>query len=72
LSGGNEARFFGTLDAAYSGAGRFEEAITTAQKARELALAAGQKQIAEKAEERLGLYRARKPFYSAVTPSANP
>jgi tetratricopeptide (TPR) repeat protein len=72
VSGGNEARFFGTLDAAYSGAGRFEEAIATAQKARELALASGQKQIAQQAEERLALYRARKPYYSAVMPSANP
>jgi tetratricopeptide (TPR) repeat protein len=35
LSGGREPRFFGTLDAAYAGAGRFEEAITTASKTRE-------------------------------------
>ncbi len=72
LSGGREPRFFGTLDAAYASAGRFEEAITTAQKTRELAVAAGQKQIAERAEERLALYRARKPYYSTVMPSANP
>jgi tetratricopeptide (TPR) repeat protein len=72
LSGGSEARFFGTLDAAYAGAGRFEEAITTAQKARELALAAGQQRIAQQAEERLALYRTRKPYYSIVMPSANP
>jgi Flp pilus assembly protein TadD len=72
LSGGNEARFFGTLDAAYSGAGRFEEAIMTAQKAHDLAVASGQRRIAQQAEERLALYRARKPYYSAVTPSANP
>src|ERR1051326_2017148 len=72
LSGGNEARFFGTLDAAYAGAGRFEEAITTAQKARDLAVFAGQKQIAQQAEERLALYRARKPYYSTVMPPTNP
>jgi tetratricopeptide (TPR) repeat protein len=69
LSGGREPRFFGTLDAAYAGAGRFEEAITTAGKTRELALAAGQQQIAQKAEERLALYRAGKPYHS---PSPNP
>jgi tetratricopeptide (TPR) repeat protein len=69
LSGGREPSFFGTLDAAYAGAGRFDEAITTANKARELALAAGQQQIAEKAEERLALYRAGKPYHStAPTP----
>lgn len=72
LSGGKEPRFFGTLDAAYASAGRFEEAITTAQKTRELAIATGQKQIAERAEERLALYRARKPYYSTAMPSANP
>jgi tetratricopeptide (TPR) repeat protein len=64
LSGGREPRFFGTLDTAYAGAGRFEEAITTANKTRELALAAGQQQIAQKAEERLALYRAGKPYHS--------
>jgi tetratricopeptide (TPR) repeat protein len=69
LSGGREPRFFGTLDAAYAGAGRFEEAITTANKTRELALAAGQQLIAQKAEERLALYRAGKPYHS---PSRTP
>jgi tetratricopeptide (TPR) repeat protein len=68
LSGGGEPRFFGTLDAAYAGAGRFDEAITAANKTRELALAAGQQQIAQKAEERLALYRTGKPYHS---PSAN-
>jgi len=36
---------------------------------RELATAAGQQQIAQKAEERLALYRAGKPYHStAPTP----
>jgi protein O-mannosyl-transferase len=69
LSGGREPRYFGTLDAAYAGAGRFDEAITTANKTRELALAAGQQQIAQKAEERLALYRAGKAYHS---PSSTP
>jgi tetratricopeptide (TPR) repeat protein len=69
LSGGTEPRFFGTLDAAYAGVGRFDEAITTANKTRDLALAAGQQQIAQKAEERLALYRAGKAYHSA---SSNP
>jgi tetratricopeptide (TPR) repeat protein len=66
LSGGREPRFFGTLDAAYAGAGRFDDAITAANKARELALAAGQQQIAQKAEERLALYRAGKPYHTSA------
>lgn len=60
--GGKEARFWGTLDAAYAEAGRFDEAVATAQKARALALAAGQKDIAEAAEARLALYRAGKAY----------
>jgi len=68
LSEGNEPRFFGTLDAAYAGAGRFDEAITTANKTRELALAAGQQQIAQQAEKRLALYRAGKPYHSPTNP----
>ena len=62
LTGGKEARFFGTLDAATAEAGRFAEAITTAEKARDLALAAGDKAIAAAAEQRLTLYRKQQPF----------
>jgi tetratricopeptide (TPR) repeat protein len=68
LSGGKEARFFGTLDAAYAEAGRFEEAMAAATKARDLALAAGQKDIAQKAEERLALYREHKPYRTPAPP----
>jgi tetratricopeptide (TPR) repeat protein len=67
LSGGREPRFFGTLDAAYAAAGRFDEAITTANRVRELAMAAGQQQIAQKAEERLALYRAGKAYHSPTS-----
>jgi tetratricopeptide (TPR) repeat protein len=62
LSGGKEARFLGTLDAAYAEAGRFAEAIATAEKARELALAAGDKGIAAAAGQRLTLYRKQQPY----------
>ena len=53
-----EAIFVGTLAAAYAEAGRFPEAVSSAEKARSLALAAGQKEIAQKNEELLELYRA--------------
>ena len=62
LSGGKEARFWGTLDATYAAAGQFEQAIETAKKARELALAAGHADLAKAAEERMAFYQNHKPF----------
>jgi len=56
LSGGKEARYWGTLDAAYAEAGRFPEAIQTAEKARTLALTAGEQNLASAATTRLALY----------------
>jgi len=70
LTGGKEARFFGTLDAAYAEAGRFDDAIKTATKARELALASGQKEIAARAEQRLQFYRNHKPWRNPPEPAA--
>jgi tetratricopeptide (TPR) repeat protein len=58
----DEPRFWGTLDAAYAAAGRFEAAISTAAKARDIAQAKGQTEVARQAEERLGLYRAGKAY----------
>ena len=72
LSGGKVARFWGTLDAAYAEAGRFEEALATVTKTRELALAAGQPDIAKAAEERLVLYREHKPYRSWALPATAP
>jgi hypothetical protein len=60
------------LDAAYAEAGRFAEAVATAAKVREMALAAGQSEIAQRAEERLALYRAGKPYRSPAPPSSAP
>jgi tetratricopeptide (TPR) repeat protein len=54
--------FMGTLAAAYAEAGRFEDAIRTSEKAMALATASGQKQVAEKNQKLLELYRAGKPF----------
>jgi tetratricopeptide (TPR) repeat protein/succinate dehydrogenase hydrophobic anchor subunit len=72
LSGGKEARFWGTLDAAYAEAGRLADALATAAKVRELALAAGQPQVAQRAEERMALYRAGKPYRTAAPPQSPP
>ena len=58
----------GTLAAAYAEAGRFEEAISTAQKACALASARGEPELLERNQELLELYRAHKPFHQAATP----
>ncbi len=53
--------FIGTLAAAYAEAGRFPEAVATAEKAEQLASSAGLKDLAEKNRQLLELYRAGKP-----------
>ncbi len=53
-----------TLGAAYAEAGRFPEAIEAAQKAYELASAAGQKDLANKNEDFLKLYQSRQAYHS--------
>jgi tetratricopeptide (TPR) repeat protein len=63
LTNYKEARFLGTLDAAYAEAGQFPEAIKTAERAKNLALTANDKSIADLADERLKLYRSGVPFH---------
>jgi protein O-mannosyl-transferase len=72
LSGGKEPRFQGTLDAALAEVGRFADALAAAAKTRELALAAGQPDLARQAEERMALYRAGKPHRTAAPAAAAP
>ena len=50
----------GTLAAAYAEAGRFEEAVKTAERARDVATKMGDKQTAEANTKLLELYRIRK------------
>ena len=63
LSEGKVARYWGTLDAAYAEAGRFDDAIKTAEKAKALADASQQREISEAAEKRLALYHQGKSFH---------
>ena len=58
-----EPLFIGTLAAAYAEAGRFPEAVTTAEKAEQLATAAGLPAVAAKNRQLLELYRAGKPCH---------
>ena len=51
------------LDAAYAEAGRFDDAIKTAEKVQQLCTNEQQKVIADRAAKRLELYKAGKPFH---------
>ena len=59
----------GTLAAAYAEAGRFDEAVAAAQKAHDLALAAGQNELAAKNQQLLELYQSRQAYHE---PPASP
>lgn len=60
--------FLSTLAAAYAEAGRFDEAVATAEKARALALAAGNVGLADRNAGRLELYRSGRPYRELVLP----
>jgi Flp pilus assembly protein TadD/peroxiredoxin len=51
-----------TLAASYAAAGRFAEAVTTAENAIELASAAGQNELAARIRGRLRLYQVKRPY----------
>ena len=61
LSEGKVPFLLGTLAAAYAEQGNFPAAIRAAEQARDGALAAGQKELADRNIEFLELYRAGKP-----------
>jgi protein O-mannosyl-transferase len=65
LTNYKEAFLIGTLAAAYAEAGRFPEAVTAAEKARTIALAAGQKEVAQSNLELLELYKAGRAYHEA-------
>jgi len=57
------------LAAAYAEAGRFSDAVQTAQQAVELAQRAGQVVQARQIQERLQMYEAGRPYYEGSTPA---
>jgi hypothetical protein len=59
----------GTLAAAYAEAGRWDEAVATAQQARSMALARGQEVIAERNEQLLKLYQSRQAYHHPANPN---
>jgi Flp pilus assembly protein TadD len=56
----------GTLAAAYAEAGRFDEAVATAQKACDLAKQSGETNLLEKNQELLKLYQAHQPHHEPL------
>jgi tetratricopeptide (TPR) repeat protein len=61
VTGYQQPMLVGTLAAAYAEAGRFDEATAMAEKARALALAAGQNELAEKDQQLVELFKAHQP-----------
>lgn len=57
-----------TLSVAEAAAGQFTDAVATAQKALDMADAAGQTQLAERIESRLRLFRAGEAFHPSTRP----
>ena len=82
LTHDRETMMVGTLAAAYAEAGRFDEAIATAQKACTLASESSQQELLNRNQELLELYRQHRPYHetskpgqtepsAAITPSDN-
>jgi spermidine synthase len=61
-----DANLLDTLAAAYAAAGRFEEAVTVGQAARERALAEGDTELEREIARRLELYRRGEPYVEGL------
>jgi superkiller protein 3 len=66
LSGGNSPEILDTLAAAYAEAGRFPEAVETAQRASDLSAAQNKKPLAEVIQNQLKLYEANSPYHEKL------
>jgi len=66
-TGNQVVPYLDTLAAAYAAAGRFNDAVATAQKAIDLARAAGQTQVIAQIESRLELYRHGRAYRQSVS-----
>jgi tetratricopeptide (TPR) repeat protein len=59
----------GTLAAAYAEAGRFDEAVTTGQKACALASELGETNLLKRNQELVTLYQAHQPYHESIQAS---
>jgi len=64
-----EPMFIATLAAAFAEAGRFDDAVATAQKARTVALAQGEKEIAAQDEQLLELFKSGQAYHQDAKPA---
>jgi len=62
LTGYKQPELLDTLAVAYAAADRFEQAIETAEKAMELAVSAGRRDLAAEIQDRVEVYKAGKPY----------
>lgn len=62
MTGRHDPGILDTLAAAYAAAGRFDDAVETAEQAQKMAADASHKKAASDIAQRLALYRTRKPF----------
>ena len=69
LTKNEQPSYLGTLAAAYAEAGLFSDAIATAEKARAVALAHGQNEIAAKNEQLLELYKSGRAYHQEAKPA---
>jgi len=69
LTQNQEASLVGILAAAYAEAGRLSNAVVAAEKARTLALAQGQKDVAARTEQLLKLYKSGQPYHQEAGPA---
>ena len=68
LTGQRHPVYLATLAAAYAEAGRFDDAIATAEKAKSIALAAGRQDAARSLDPFIDTYKAGRPFHQANRP----
>ena len=69
LTGYKQPSMISTLAAAYAEAGRFPEAVTTAEMAVKMQIANGETHLADINNQLLILYRSGKPYH--LTPAGN-
>ena len=67
LTDSKQSVIVGTLAAAYAEAGRFAEAVTTAEKAAQLAEQANQPELAARNRKLIEVYRAGKPYHELLS-----
>ncbi|MGD0016421.1 MAG: tetratricopeptide repeat protein [Verrucomicrobiia bacterium] len=69
-TGGQQTKTLDVLAAAYAEAGRFKDAVQAAQKALDLAMAEGQRELAQQIKGRLKLYQTGRPFHESAALTA--